>query len=404
MIRLITLITCLFSMLIIIYSSNVFAEDLRSVWAGEWGNWTKLQRGNYEGGSISISHCNAHNECDFKIATRHTGGSCSNYMYQFKLQLTSSTSALSVGGCMMELTRFNHSIHLKEKDCRFYCYSGEYFPEAYPLSSRANYPDHEYYIPDFKIACFDHPSAARKIWCENPYFGETDKKIRDISEHLENLTEYKFTFNDNQWRDGIIQSCLNATDITSCLKNAYENKLSEVKSLETKSTQDYLSAKKQLSTPGDKEEASQVIDHIQGVYKYTFNNMLMDGEKYQSEDILEIVRISPNAIYFKTRLNFMNAHICDLFGSAIYTKDKLFLFTDNNENSEETACILKIIPHPNHIVFEANSACQHYCGARGTLNGAEFNTKSRRPIRYMKLLIHSDDYKNTLLEFKKGNL
>ena len=51
------------------------------------------------------------------------------------------------------------------------------------------------------------------------------------------------------------------------------------------------------------------VDTLAGVYKKTFQNGNISGGKYQSEDILEIVKISPATAYVRTHLEFFNGHL-----------------------------------------------------------------------------------------------
>ena len=56
------------------------------------------------------------------------------------------------------------------------------------------------------------------------------------------------------------------------------------------------------------------IDALAGVYKRTFESGNIDGGKYQSENILEIVKVSPSAAYVRTHLEFFNGHVCNIWG------------------------------------------------------------------------------------------
>ena len=65
------------------------------------------------------------------------------------------------------------------------------------------------------------------------------------------------------------------------------------------------------------------IDALAGDYKKTFPNGTIDGNKYQSEDILEIVKVSPTAAYVRTHLEFFNGHVCNIWGVAKVEGDAL---------------------------------------------------------------------------------
>jgi hypothetical protein len=155
--------------------------------------------------------------------------------------------------------------------------------------------------------------------------------------------------------------------------------------------------------PGNTNEASLLIDQIAGVYKRGFKNGNIDGTTYLSENILEIVKVVENIIYFKFRLEFFNGHSCFLFGTAYYTSDKAFLFKGN---AEEGDCNLKIIVTAEDIKFidgaYGGNTCRDYCcGARGGLDGVSFKRSIQRPIKYMKLLKNSEHYQESIKALTK---
>lgn len=149
---------------------------------------------------------------------------------------------------------------------------------------------------------------------------------------------------------------------------------------------------------GSANESSVLIDQIAGVYKHRFDNELVDGTTYQSEDILEIVKVEKDIIYFKIHLNFYNGHECGLYGTAMYTKNKSFLFRDT---SDDIGCSLEIMPTPEGIllldgVHGGNECRSYHCGARGSFDNTLFKKSARRAIRYMKRLKQSTDYKESI--------
>src|SRR6476660_3949917 len=72
------------------------------------------------------------------------------------------------------------------------------------------------------------------------------------------------------------------------------------------------------------------IDSLAGVYRKTFANGNIDGGKYQSEDILEIVKVSPTTAYIRTHLEFFNGHVCNIWGVARLEGDALVYRGPNN--------------------------------------------------------------------------
>src|SRR5436190_18737451 len=57
-------------------------------------------------------------------------------------------------------------------------------------------------------------------------------------------------------------------------------------------------------------------DQLAGVYKRSFANGTVDGDKYTSEDVLEIVPVGPRTAYVRARLQFYNGHSCSMYGIA----------------------------------------------------------------------------------------
>lgn len=161
---------------------------------------------------------------------------------------------------------------------------------------------------------------------------------------------------------------------------------------------------------GDPKEGTKVIDQLDGVYKYRFQNANVDGKEYTSEDILEIVRVAASAVYFKIHTEAFNGHECNLNGIAKYTRAGQFLYVDPiwdptedlGDFDTEEKCELALIPRKNDILLveSVSATCRAYCGARAGLAGTTFNRDRRRPIRYMKILKNSSEYKRAMKYFK----
>jgi hypothetical protein len=65
-----------------------------------------------------------------------------------------------------------------------------------------------------------------------------------------------------------------------------------------------LAAGKQ--TPKVKSESSVFLGKVAGVYKEQFQNAFVNGEKYPSEDVLEVVPVDDHAAYVRMDLEFAN--------------------------------------------------------------------------------------------------
>jgi hypothetical protein len=154
------------------------------------------------------------------------------------------------------------------------------------------------------------------------------------------------------------------------------------------------------------------IDSIAGVYKDRFPNSTVDDGKFTSENILEVVKISPNRAYVRTHLEFYNGHLCSFHGIAnvegfelVYRKPtKAWVFGGKGKPQREidAVCILSLKRERNRLVFEdKDDVCRaSMCGARGILRDAAFDLKSRRTIRYMPRLLASREYAEAISESK----
>ncbi|MBC3883267.1 hypothetical protein H8K35_18065 [Undibacterium sp. LX40W] len=153
---------------------------------------------------------------------------------------------------------------------------------------------------------------------------------------------------------------------------------------------------------------SDLIRKIEGVYKHRFGNGLVSGEKYQSEDIVEIVSYSEDAIYFRASLQFYNGHTCGISGIAKFSNDA-FVYQSDKYQTEQKVCTLKISSNngslnlTDRINAESSSSCSAYCGARGSLANYDISLAKKRNIRYMPLILKSRQYVEAVEEYQKEN-
>ena len=139
------------------------------------------------------------------------------------------------------------------------------------------------------------------------------------------------------------------------------------------------------------------LGSVAGVYKYSFNNGLVDGTTFRSTNILEIVKLSSRRAYIRTALEFYNGHTCDLSVVANVEGDALVY---RNIKDGDRPCELKLVFDDRRIVLaDTDGMCKlQYCGARGSFQGIKFERASRRTIRYMKRLRTSSDFAAALEE------
>jgi len=148
--------------------------------------------------------------------------------------------------------------------------------------------------------------------------------------------------------------------------------------------------------------AKALMDKLAGVYKYQFENGFIDGTKYTSENIFEFVPVSEDAAYVKVALKFYNGHSCDMAGIAVYDHADGFLFQDPET---QNPCKLTFHFKDEKITAsepESGSDCQKFCGARGHMSSLEFSLNQKRKIRYMPLILNSEEYKESLEWYKQS--
>ena len=147
-----------------------------------------------------------------------------------------------------------------------------------------------------------------------------------------------------------------------------------------------------LATPVNATEPDPALAAIAGVYKHRFQNGTVQGDEYQSENILEIVPTGPDQAYFRTHLEYFNGHTCDLYGIADW-RDGALHFQDRATEGYP-ACRLRLEVKDGNIVFvdDPDVPCRNdYCGARGSFN-LDFKAGEKRRIRYMDRLLASTEY------------
>ena len=145
--------------------------------------------------------------------------------------------------------------------------------------------------------------------------------------------------------------------------------------------------------------AASLPDALAGVYKVRFENGLVTGETYRSEDILEIVPTGPAAAYVRTSLEFYNGHECSLSGIAHVEGADLVYREPVAKQIGDQRCVLHVTRKGGKVLLtDQDGSCKAYCGARGSFSGDDFPASSRRTIRYMARLKASREFKEALAE------
>lgn len=114
------------------------------------------------------------------------------------------------------------------------------------------------------------------------------------------------------------------------------------------------------------------VDSLQGVYKESFQNAMMDGTQYTSANRFLLMPVSPVTAYFDLHLEWANGHSCALSGIADTTSPQIMTYS--TPSILEKTCTFNINLGTQKFSFsDSNGACRLIsCGARGLLDGVEF--------------------------------
>jgi len=149
---------------------------------------------------------------------------------------------------------------------------------------------------------------------------------------------------------------------------------------------------------------SSPVTSLAGRYSKHFQNGFVDGSKYWSDDVVEIVPVDATHAYFRADLQFYNGHSCSIAGIAKTAGAKLVYREKQASYDGGPVCHLTITTKGKNLLLDdGNGGCQSYCGARGSLRGFDFiPLSSKRPISYMARLKGSSQYTGAIDAWKSG--
>jgi hypothetical protein len=155
-------------------------------------------------------------------------------------------------------------------------------------------------------------------------------------------------------------------------------------------------------TPKSSSESAVFLGRIAGVYKEQFQNAFVNGEKYPSEDVLEVVPVSSDAAYVRMDLEFSNGHSGRIYGIATYGRNSMVY---ENGKAGDEHCVVEYVWSSDFVVtradYEKTPGCSLYHGARGSLEGAKFSVTKRSDIGYMQRLKNSKEFKEAIEEYAR---
>jgi hypothetical protein len=158
------------------------------------------------------------------------------------------------------------------------------------------------------------------------------------------------------------------------------------------------------SSAASAPDPSAFLKRVTGVYKDRFHNALVSGEKFESENILEVVPVNADHAYIRMHLEFYNGHVGAIYGIATYIGHESLAYDNGKSGAEK--CLLTISWSPETVVtaadYDKTPGCSYYHGARGSLNDMKFKVAQRRDIRYLQRLRDSREFKDAMAEFHGG--
>lgn len=158
--------------------------------------------------------------------------------------------------------------------------------------------------------------------------------------------------------------------------------------------------------------SARLIGDIEGVYKHRFSNRIMvpgkADEKYEAEDVVEVVRHDDEHIYVHAALTFDNGHHCGFHGIAGY-ENGVFVYHDPNPNlSDKQACMVTIAARGKTLTLtdratpQGPSTCKTLCGARGSLGDYAIAASKKSKISYLPKLKATKQYRQAVKAYQEA--
>ncbi len=386
-------------------------------WEGEWGSWSKTQKKQYVGGSVTIFACEegpgAPGKCGIRFDSETERTRCSFEAEKgAELKESSRTAALAqlvdyAGApkrCELALTRTGGQnggeLHatLSGPDCGEFCTQGVSFPERFPFRGRPIYP------LGATRDCFADDRPSRRAWCLESSIQQADRALASMAQEVSALTYEPVLDRLEAQRETLLAACSGAPYPAGCLEDAYRKAGAEWAKARSDAQAIHDRREAKLAAPGDPAQAKRWVEKLSGVYKERFQSQLVDGTPYPAENILEIVPVGADRFYFRVHLDFYNGHVCERHGVARFSAAGTFVYRPHPPDPNDGAfCELQLAADDREIrLLDPESSCKAFCGMRGNLNGATFPRSARRPIRYLERLKRSTEYRTSIEESAAG--
>ena len=348
-----------------------YAQQVASPWQGEWGDDSP------SAGRLTISECTGQ-ACTFKLSH----GGC-NASRNPSLQLLSATEATAdlpgedaSHSCHLQLRRdtAKPTIDVKQSGngCAYYC-----IPGGTGFDTQLTQRSPVVYFGSHSDECMQGAGPARRSTCLDASLATLEEKWDSL---FDEFPLVPVTKDSNQYQQSIqldaaiMAQCNSASDPAQCVRTRLTNDIALMKARQAAFTAGYTER-------GDPAEGGRLARSIAGRYRHTFANGDVQGHSYRSTDTLTITPVGKASISFDAELSFFNGHSCSIGGGALYRKDGSFVFDDDPADAVpgDDVCHLAIVPTPKGVTFkDLNGSCKMaHCGARGSLDGAEFTFRER---------------------------
>ena len=144
--------------------------------------------------------------------------------------------------------------------------------------------------------------------------------------------------------------------------------------------------------------SEKFLKRVAGVYKDHFQNGDVDGDKFNSENILEVVPVDKNAAYVRMHLEFYNGAMEDFYGIAAFDGYSSLIY-DNGEDGKDH-CVVEFTWSKDFVTttfdISKTPGCTYYTIPRGSIDGARFEMKRKKVIRYIQRIKNSKEFKKAM--------
>jgi len=148
--------------------------------------------------------------------------------------------------------------------------------------------------------------------------------------------------------------------------------------------------------------APSLVSSLAGRYSRHFKNGFVTGQRYESDDVVEIVPVDAGHAYLRLNLQFHNGHRCDLSGIARAERDELVYRLPVSKWTDGRQCTISVQRRGRQLRWTDNNSCAGYCGATVSLTDG-LPWASRRNISYLKRLRGSSEFHDAMRAWRSGD-